>query len=156
MADATPVYFEIVVIESGGPLFEVGAPQLYGWLRSFRLPGGGAEDARVSVLARSAVDGSWAEYARHLSPEHAQGVLQLLDDLGVPGRELDLEGVADTSDVWANLSVRVRLEGRTAAADVDLYASGFRGRDAKALRGLCRRLFDLAGYAGYDPAIYRE
>lgn len=156
MADEVPVYYEIVVVESGGPLFEVGAPQLYGWLRAFHLPGGGAEDARVSLLVRSERDGSWTEYARHLTPEQSLATLQRVRQLGLPGRDLEVQGVVDTSDTWANLSLRVRLEGQASAVDVDMYSSGFQGKDAPALRGLCRWLFGLAGFTGYDRAIYQE
>ncbi len=138
-----PVYFEIALVESSGPRFAAGRPRLFYWLKAFRLPGGGAHDARACLLVRSSENGDWVEHVRELTADQSELIAHHLKKMGLPGRDLDVEAVLDASENWTSLSFRLRMEGRASALDLDLGSSGFRGPDARDLDALLRSLFAL-------------
>jgi hypothetical protein len=145
--------FELSWSEYGGPFESAGSPRLFGWVRALLLPAVSITDARACVLALSS-SGAWVEYSRTVSPEDAWALGDLLARLGLPDRAPRVDGVVDTSDGWSALHVSVSVGERMLSFAVHTESSGFAGSDADALRAVFRRVFALAGFAGYDASLY--
>jgi hypothetical protein len=154
MADPQPIVVDVTLLESGGPFGTVGEPRMLCHYRAVHLPGTHLSDGRVSVVVRDHATGAWREYKRQTTVDEARGVVARLEALGVPGRTPEAEGVADTSDGWTNLFLRVKADQAATALDIGMQSSGFGGADAERLRALFRDLFALAGFEGYCPAVY--
>jgi hypothetical protein len=154
---ATPyIALEMSLLQTAGPHYKVGWPFLYCWLKAVHLPGTPLNDARVSVLSRAHPTEPWHEFTRELSLGESEALVGSLEKLGIPGRSLDIEGVVDTSDEWSHVFFRVKTDEQTFALEIDMQASGFKGKDAEGLRALFRQLFDRAGYRDYCPVVYGQ
>ena len=147
---------EIPLVETIGPMLRVQLPHLVLWFNAFQA-GGAGRRARVLVLDRPQMAGLWkagvrpprtAPWTEHVScvfDDKVDHVLQLLSELGIPSRELRVQGASDSSDTWTRLILYVQLNGQQYALDVDMLLSGFEGEDADQLRRLIRSLLALAG-----------
>src|SRR4051794_18358072 len=104
-----PLIVGISIVETDGPVYDVGRPRLLCWFSAAHLPGTSLDGARVVLVARSPATGAWAEYARDLAPEQSAAVVGSLRGLGLPTRVPDIWGAADTSDEAGQTTVRVWL-----------------------------------------------
>jgi hypothetical protein len=147
-----PIVFEIHLTETSGWFGKsnVGWPHLFCWLRAFYFANW--NDARIVLLAREA--DSWREYKGQPNRAELQAILDSLRELGLPGRELEVEGVVDSADVWTDLLLRVKVLDQSCELSLHMQASGFDGPDAEQLRALFRQIFALAGYEPYHRPVY--
>jgi hypothetical protein len=151
---AKHIAFQLTLVQSAGPLFQVGSPQLFLWLNVAHGPGTPIDDGKVFVICYDEAARAWREHTRSMAVEQSREVIERLKKLGFPVRRPDVEGVVDTSGGWSHLSFQGRIDESNFVFNIGMESSGFRGRDAEQLRELFRCLFRLAGYAGYDPTIY--
>lgn len=150
------ISFTLHLIASSGLFGRVGSPNLFCWASAAHLPSGPLDDGRIVVLSRDSSTGDWREYARALSIEQSRKIIELLNDLGLPGQTPDVGGVVDTSDSWSHISFETRVEGRHTNLEIMMHSSGFEGSDAARLNGLFLYLFNLAGYEGRGWSFYRD
>jgi hypothetical protein len=152
----TPPYIalEILLTETIGWFGKTGRPQMYCWFKAFHLPGHGFDDASISILATDGPQQEWREFSRRLSFTESSQIAAQIAALGILERPLDVEGVVDTANVWADLFLRVKSPDKAGSLELHTQASGFAGPDAETLRALLRQLFDYAGYSDYERPVY--
>jgi len=50
--------------------------------------------------------------------------------------------------------LRVRRDAQINSFDINMQVTGFYGPGSETIRALCRRMFALAGYTGYQNVTY--
>jgi hypothetical protein len=154
---------EVLLVQSVGAFyFGAGTPQVvcrFEAVPPFRSARD--QDRRISCLAwkstglkeDSRTAGHWDEYVPTLSLEQSQRFLDYLGALSLPECS-HFQGEFDSGAILQHLFLRIRLDASIHSYDINMYRSGFDGDGAEIIKPLCRRLFDLAGYAEYDNTIY--
>jgi len=147
---------ELSLVQSSGLWFKPGMPILYCWFHAVHVQDTPDEVGRVLVVRRDQATGTWREFTRPVTISQSREILSRLEDLGLPGRAPNVEGVPDTSDGWARVVFWVRTHDGARCMVIDMESSGFEGGDAEPLRRLYRRLFELAGFSDFWPSIYGQ
>jgi hypothetical protein len=156
MASSEPITLELSLVESSGPWFKPGSATLYCWFHAVHIPGTPHDEGKASVLSFDRRARTWQEFTRPVTIDQSREILAGLEAVGLPGSTPDAEGVVDTSDGWHRVVFWVWTKGGARCLNIDMHSSGFEGRDAEALRELFRRLFALAGFSEFSPAVYGE
>jgi hypothetical protein len=155
VATAQYIDVEILLLQTDGLFFQPGSPSLLCRFKVLHLPGTQVQGAHISVVACiDQRENVWKEFSQELSIEQAQTIVESLEELGIPGRSLDVKGIVDTGDGWSDILLQVQRQDQTFVQNIAMQWSGFSGNDAEKLKALFRQLFNLAGYEGYSKTIY--
>ncbi|MCG8417117.1 MAG: hypothetical protein MJE77_04135 [Proteobacteria bacterium] len=144
------IFHDIALMTSQSPLLGPRTPEatiLYNAM-SLRSQQGVPWSSGRIVLLRQTLDGTWSETCCDVSREQVLAIDETLRQMSFPGRELDVAGGFDrTADLFIQLRMIVdtRNDEAGCSSTVSLTANhpGLTGRDAEALAGLLRQLFQL-------------
>jgi len=142
---------EISLIESAGPILHARAPYLFYYFHALRLMDGDIQ-AKALLLHHSFKTNKWEKHSRDISQEEINQIVSLLSEIGIPGKELRVTGVFDTSDSWRKLLLNISLNEQTYSLNLDMLASGFEGEDADQLHRLLTKLLALVGLEFGTPS----
>lgn len=141
---------EILLKVTSGPFGKLGRLDMIYWLTANTYPipflGKGTKgtiicrdrDSPNSVLAPRELDVPLAD---------AEMIVGLFRTLDFPGRSLDVEPVADTSDSWTTFSLQIYLDDKLDILSLGLQCSGLAGKDAKSIQNIFARLFEVGKVA---------
>jgi hypothetical protein len=133
--------FETITFDFSRP-FSMPMPRIYLCLRANPL------GSKVFSHYFSNRTKSWENDTSDVPIEKVELIDQLLEKLGIPGRELNVSPAFDTSDIWYTYSLCVWGDAKEYAQDFSCAVSGFEGKDAKPfekllgiLRGLKKNIY---------------
>lgn len=138
---------EVGLILTCGPMPGIAMPTAFFWYNAFLFPGPQGWGEAVMVLRDGHDSAEWHERRRQIDRSEAERIDALLEQIGVPGRSLDVRTVPDTSDSQFNVSLRLRrmLDSNWSSFELDLHTmcSGYEGPDQEDVRRLLTAFFAL-------------
>lgn len=142
------ISLEVTLIESSGRFGTAGFPAVVCRYAAHHW-GDCLNDGNITVVAFQRETKSWRQVGRATTVAEARAIVEQLASLRLPGCRPDVEPIPGTAETWDNMVVHVRDQDGATTFEITDHGSGFRGKDADALRNLFRCLFALAGF-DYD------
>jgi hypothetical protein len=97
--------------------------------------------------------GAWHEYSPAITLDASEEFLDYIASLTLPD-SCSYQGRVDTSGILQHVLLRVRRATQINSYDIYMQVTGFYGPGSETIKALCRRMFALAGYNGYQHVTY--
>ncbi len=160
-ADQLPRVLTMSLVYTSGLVFPpegwtdqaaLGTLTLMIWLRALEFHN--TTGARMVVVERDPRQGVEDIRETEVATADLTELSRLLEQTGLPERDMRLETIADTSDRWAHLTLHAGRRTARRSVDLDIYASSYAGEDAPALKACFSALLRTAnvrdGNVWYD------
>jgi hypothetical protein len=135
-------FFELFLQVTRGQFGKLGNLDMIYWLKAttYSFLGKGTKG---TIICRDNSNSVLAPLELNVSLAEAEMIAELFRTIGFPGRSLDVQKVADTSDCWTAFSLQVYLDDKQDTLSLGLQCSGFEGEDTKGLHGIFARLLQI-------------
>ncbi len=121
-------FFELFLQVTRGQFGKLGNLDMIYWLKAttYSFLGKGTKG---TIICRDNSNSVLAPLELNVSLAEAEMIAELFRTIGFPGRSLDVQKVADTSDCWTAFSLQVYLDDKQDTLSLGLQCSGFEGED---------------------------